>query len=313
MELICDGLKFPEGPVVLDDGTIYVTELKGGTIARVDPDGTVTRIAETGGGPNGLAPGPDGLLYICNNGGSLWSQTPDGLDVPGLALALGRNQPPEYAGGSIQTLDPATGELRTLYTHCDGHTLKAPNDLVFDEHGGFYFTDSGKRRDRDADFGGLYYAANDGSRITELVFPLTLANGVGLSPDGASVYVAETVSGRIWRWPIDSPGVLKPGSGPGAAGGEVLHATPGYQMIDSLAVEAGGNICVATLFIGAITVVSPAGELVEVVTVADDDPIVTNICFAGPDLRTAYITSAGRGRLYKADWPREGLALSDPR
>ena len=306
MELVCDGLAFPEGPVALEDGAILVTEIRGGTIARIDPDGSVTRIASTGGGPNGLAVGPEGLLYVCNNGGSLWTDTPDGLSVPGAALAIGRNQPPGYRGGSIQVVDVSSGEVRTLYTECDGNPLRAPNDLVFDRHGGFFFTDSGKRRDRDADFGGLYYARADGSSISELVFPLTLANGVGLSPAGDRVYVAETVSGRIWSWAVESPGRLKPGRGPGPEGGELLHATPDYQMIDSLAVEANGNICVATLFIGAITVISPDGEVLDIVKVNDDDPIITNICFGGPAMRTAFITSAGRGRLYRTDWPRPG-------
>src|SRR6202042_851685 len=81
MDLICDGLAFPEGPVALENGTILVTEIRGGTIARIDLDGSVTRIASTGGGPNGLAVGPEGLLYVCNNGGSLWTDTSDGLSV----------------------------------------------------------------------------------------------------------------------------------------------------------------------------------------------------------------------------------------
>jgi gluconolactonase len=308
VELICDGLKFPEGPVALDDGTVLVTELRGGTIARVDPDGTVTRLAETGGGPNGMALGPDGFLYICNNGGLLWTDLPNGLSVPGAGLGVGPNQPPGYTSGSIQILDLGSGSIRTLYDSCDGHPLKAPNDLVFDRHGGFYFTDSGKRRERDQDFGGLYYAAADGSRIEELVFPLTLANGVGLSPDEDRVYVAETISGRLWSWPIEAPGTVGRGNGLGAHGGELVHALPGYQMLDSLGMEASGNVCVATLYAGAITVVSPTGEVVDVVDIADDDPIPTNICFGGPDMQTAFITSAGRGRLYRTEWPRPGLA-----
>jgi gluconolactonase len=312
MELICDGLQFPEGPVALPDGTVLVTELRGGTIARVDPDGTVTRIAETGGGPNGMALGPDGLLYICNNGGLLWTDLPNGLTVPGAGLGVGPNQPPGYTNGSIQTLNPDTGELRTLYERCGDHPLKAPNDLVFDRHGGFYFTDSGKRRDREQDFGGLYYATADGSHVEELVFPLTLPNGVGLSPDEDRVYIAETISGRLWSWAIEAPGKLTRGGGLGAFGGDLLHARPDYQMLDSLGMEANGNVCVATLYAGTITVVSPAGEVVDTVPIADDDPIPTNICFGGPDHRTAFITSAGRGRLYTTDWPRPGLALNQP-
>lgn len=309
MEIVAEGLEFPEGPVVLEDGTVLISEIKGGTIASVGTDGAVERIADCGGGPNGAALGPDGLLYVCNNGGSFWGESDDGLVFPGRELARGGNQPDDYEGGSVQTVDLATGEVKPLYTECDGNQLKAPNDIVFDTEGGFYFTDSGKRRDRESDFGGLYYALADGSAVTEIAYPFTLANGVALSPAGDRVYVAETVTARVWAWDVEGPGKIS-GSGPGAAGGELLHTLTDYQLIDSMAVDADGNVCVATLNIGAITVIAPGGEVVEVVPVADDEPIVTNICFGGPDLRTAYITAAGRGRLYRHEWARPGLALT---
>jgi gluconolactonase len=312
LELVAEGLEFPEGPVALADGSVLVSEIRGGTIARVDPDsGSVERLADTGGGPNGAALGPDGRLYVCNNGGFTWSEHADGLVVPGRALARGGNQPPDYAGGSIQVVDLGSGEVQALYTECDGNQLKGPNDIVFDDHRGFYFTDSGKRRDRDSDFGGLYYATADGSKIDEIAYPMVLANGVGLSPLGDRLYVTETITARVWAWQVEAPGRLAQGGGPGPGGAELVHTLTDYRLIDSLAVEAGGNVCLATLNAGAITVVSPAGEVVEVVPVADDDPIVTNVCFGGEGLRTAYVTAAGRGRLYRAEWPRPGLGLHD--
>lgn len=309
MRVVAEGLAFPEGPVAMVDGSVLIAEIRTGTVARVRDDGSVTRIAELGGGPNGAALGPDGRLYVCNNGGSTWSQTDDGLSFPGRALAVGGNQPPDYTGGSIQVLDLETGAFEDLYTECDGNPLRAPNDIVFDADGGFYFTDSGKRRERDWDYGGLYYATPDGSEIHELIHPLTLANGVGLSPDGDRVYVAETTTARVWWWAIEAPGRLAPGKGPGVDGASLLTTLTGYQLIDSLAVEAEGNVCLATINFGGITVVSPDGEIVERVKVADDDPITTNICFGGEGMRTAYVTSAGRGRLYAAEWPRPGLEL----
>ena len=99
-----------------------------------------------------------------------------------------------------------TGKVEVIYDSCDGHPLKGPNDLVFDVHGGFYFTDLGKWRRRDLDWGGLYYARADGSLIREVVYPLTMPNGVGLSPDGTDVYVAETETGRLWAFDIVKPG-----------------------------------------------------------------------------------------------------------
>lgn len=307
MELLAENLNFTEGPVALSDGSVLVSEIRSGTVARVSPDGGVTRVAEVGGGPNGMAIGPGGKLFVCNNGGFTWTDLENGLAVPGKALARGGNQPSDYSGGSIQVVDIATGEVENLYTACGPHQLKGPNDIVFDDDDGFYFTDSGKRRDRDWDYGALYYARADGSEIREIIHPLVLANGVGLSPAGDRVYVAETVTARVWWWEVTRPGELT-GAGPGVGGAHLLCTLSNYELIDSLAIEAEGNVCLATLNRAAITVVSPEGDVVDVVDVADDDPIVTNICFGGPGLRTAYITSAGRGRLYRHAWPRPGLA-----
>lgn len=297
---IASGLQFPEGPVALADGSVLLVEIKRGTLSRVSPDGTVAVVADCGGGPNGAAIGPDGAVYVCNNGGFEWLDI-GGRDVPGL-------QPDDYIGGRIQrvTMD---GEVTDLYTAVDGHGLRGPNDIVFDTEGGFYFTDLGKRRPRETDRGGLYYATADGSRIEEVAYPLADANGVGLSPDGSRVYVAETSTGRVWYWDVEGPGQLGRG-GKGPAGAKLLHGFAGYQLLDSLAVDAAGNVCVATLVTGGISVLSPDGELKDVIKPPKHDFHVTNICFGGPDLRTAYITSSGWGILYAAEWHCPGLRLN---
>lgn len=300
MREIARGLRFPEGPVALRDGTVVVVEIQGGTLARVGPDGAVTRFADCGGGPNGAALGPDGALYVCNSGGFDWAVR-EGLTLPA-------GQAADYSGGSIQrvTFD---GSVTTLYTEVGGNLLRGPNDIVFDRAGGFYFTDLGKRRERDSDRGGLYYATPDGARIEEIAYPLTEANGVALSPDESRVYVAETITGRVWYWEIDSPGRIRQ-DGPGPAGGTLLCGLPGFQRLDSMAVDAEGNVCVATLETGAITVLSQEGAVREVLGPPEHDSHVTNICFGGPQLRTAYITASGLGRLYAADWHCPGLELN---
>jgi gluconolactonase len=94
------------------------------------------------------------------------------------------------------------------------------------------------------------------------------------------------------------------------APGTLFYDFEGWQLLDSLAVDSEGNVCVATLVTGAISVISPKGELLRQVAVPKYDVFVTNICFGGPDLRTAYITSSGFGLLYAVEWPCPGLRLN---
>ncbi len=301
MREICRGLGFPEGPVAMPDGSVILVEIQPRTLTRVKPDGTKEIVAECGGGPNGAALGPDGRMYVCNNGGFVWRSD-------GPFLRSGDVCPEEYAGGSIQAVDLKTGAVETLYTECNGERLKGPNDLVFDAHGGFWFTDHGKvdYAARCHDIVGIFYAKADGSFIEEVIFPSYNPNGVGLSPDGTKLYAAETYTCRLTQFNIVAPGKVDDAAGPGGPG-IPLYRPAGYKFFDSLAMEANGNICVATIGECGISVVSPQGELVEFV--ATDDIFTTNIAFGGPDRQDAYITLSGTGRLVKTRWARPGLQL----
>src|SRR5690606_23506478 len=134
-----------------------------------------------------------------------------------------------------------------LYDRCGDNPLLAPNDIVFDRHGGFYFTDHGHRQGRKLDQGAVYYAKSDGSMIREVAYPLIGPNGIGLSPDGGTLYVAETSSGRRWSWRIEAPGQLARADWPSPTGGDLAAGLAGFQRYDSLAVETCGNIAIATL------------------------------------------------------------------
>ncbi len=299
--IVADDLWFPEGPIALDDGSVVLVEIRRQTLTRITKDGRKQIIAQLGGGPNGAAIGPDGLCYVCNNGGFEWVDR-GGVLYPGV-------QPADYSGGRIERVDLNTGKVEVLYTEVDGVPLRGPNDLVFDQHGGFYFSDLGKARLREIDRGGLYYARADGSSVRKVVYPLLTANGVGLAPDGKTVYVAETQTARLWAFDLAAPGEILRAPPPSPNGGRLLYASPVIAMYDSLAVEASGNICVATLQQGGISVISPAGGLVEFIAVPGDI-MVTNICFGGADRRRALITLSGAGKLIEMDWPRPGLALT---
>jgi gluconolactonase len=296
------GLLFPEGPVAMNDGSVIVTEIARGTITRVQADGTTEVVAETGGGPNGAAVGPDGKLYVCNNGKAF-----DYVDLNGMLFPV---QPPTaYEGGRIERVDIGSGEVDVLYSECDGRPLRAPNDIVFDAHGGFWFTDHGLREERTSDRTAVFYAQPDGSEIREVIMPLDAPNGIGLSPDGTRLYAAETYTACVWWWPVTAPGVVEPEQGLLPHNGQLLTRLPGFQFIDSLGIDGDGNVCLATLGSGGITVVSPAdGTVVEFVETGD--LLTTNICFGGEGLRTAYITLSGSGRLGRAEWSRAGLELA---
>lgn len=299
---ITSNLQFPEGPVALEDGSVLVVEIRGRCLTRVAPDGTKSVVAELGGGPNGAAIGPEGKVYVCNNGGLEFHEI-GSVVVPG-------EQPADYCGGSIQRVDLDTGAVETLYTECDGIPLKGPNDLVFDAAGGFWFSDHGKLRERERDRTGLFYALPDGSTIHEVAFPLDAPNGIGLSPDGTRLYAAETFTGRVFSWQVEGPGKLSHANPLFPHGGQLLAGLPGMQLLDSLAVDGEGNVCVATLVNGGITIISPDGTNVEHVPMPDLLP--TNICFGGEDLRTAYITLSSSGRLVSTTWTTRGLRLAFP-
>jgi len=298
LEVLAEGLGFPEGPVALPDGSVLLVEIAGRCLTRIGPDGRRSVVAELGGGPNGAAIGPDGAVYVCNNGGAKFHREPGHIRVVG--------QADDYSGGRIERVDLRSGRFEVLYRECGGHPLKGPNDIVFDREGGFYFTDLGKTRPRERDRGGVYYALPDGSRIVELVFGMTAPNGIGLSPDEGTLYVAETETGRLWQWHVLEPGRLEMLPYPSPNGGRLVYRAEGYQRFDSLAVEESGRVCIATLGNGAITVVSPWDGSAEIVPMPDSHS--TNICFGGADRRTAYVTLSSTGRLVRLPWPRPGLA-----
>lgn len=281
------------------DGSVLLVEIARGTLSRVTPDGAVTVVAETGGGPNGAAIGPDGACYICNNGGFEWRER-HGMLHP-------VRQADDYGGGRIERVDLETGEVTVLYTGTEHGPLSGPNDIVFDGDGGFWFTDIGKRRDRDQDLGGIYYGHADGSLIKQAIYPMVTPNGIALSPDDSRLYVAETITGRLWAFDIAGPGEIARRPWPAPGGAELVCGLPGYQLFDSMAVDAEGNVCVATIWNGGITVAAPDGSAVEHIPLPD--AYTTNICFGGPDLTTAYVTLSGSGRLVSLPWPRPGLAL----
>ena len=297
---ITTGLKFPEGPIAMPDGSIVLVEIAARRLTRVQVDGSKSTIVELQGGPNGAAIGPDGRCYVCNNGGMNFIER-DGLLIPAPAGD-------DAGNGWIEAVDLETGDVERLYGDCDGKPLIGPNDIVFDDDGGMWFTDHGKSRRGSRDMGGMYYARADGSGIKRVVGHLDGANGIGLAPDGREVYVAETSTGRLWGFAVAGPGEIAVSEQRPAQWlkGRLVANPPGLHMFDSLAMDADGNVAVASIPNGIVNI-SPDGAVVD--QFGMPDPFPTNICFGGEDLRTAFITLSGAGHLVSMQWPRAGLPL----
>ena len=288
-EVVAEGLMAPEGPVILPDGSVIVMEMKAGRISRIWDGGKIEVIAETGGTPNGAQIGPDGALYVCNCGGE------------------GNKEGEHGGGGRIERVDLTTGRLERLYDSINGHPLSAPNDLVFDDTGGIWFTDFGAVRHRTIEKSGLYWCRPDGSEIRKGFFGGLGYNGVGLSPDGKTLYVTASWTGRLFRFAVDAPGQLRNGADTNEPVPEFVGSSAGESVFDSLAVTASGAVCVATIMNGGITTFMPEGEASFMPL---PDRTVTNIAFGGADMRDAYITLLRTGRLVKMRWEEPGLKLN---
>lgn len=300
LRIVARGLRFPEGPIAMPDGSVILVEIEGGRLTRVLPDGSKTTIAQLGGGPNGAALGPDGKVYVCNNGGLAWQEDEHGLRAIGT--------PADDSGGRIERVDLHTGEIELLYDRTEHGPFRGPNDIVFDRHGGFWFTDAGKVAPRHIYRGAVYYGRSDGTCVREVIFPMLQANGIGLSASEERLFVSETITGRVWAFDVVAPGEIRRAPFPSPNGGHLLAGVSGYQLFDSLAIDSAGNICVATMFNGGISVIAPDGALLEHVPMPDY--LTTNICFGGQNLTKAYITLGSTGMLVEMDWPRPGQPLN---
>jgi gluconolactonase len=309
LDKVATGLGFPEGPVAMADGSLLFVDIQKQNLSRLTARGQVEIVASLPGGPNGLAIGPDGAAYVCNNGG-IYDFGPVPI-APGVTVTLPSPVPSKnYTFGKIQRVDLKTGAVSLLYDSCNGEHLLTPDDLVFDQYGGFWFTDTGIQDAGSIRKGGLYYATIDGKSIKR-VGTIPSANGVGLSPDGQVLYVSDTLFGRLWSLTISDPqkdpSAVNPPKFPFAPA-DIVQTLPGLQWVDSLRVEAGGKVCVGTLINGGITIFDPKNGTTERFDVPD--LMTTNLAFGGDDMQDVWITASSTGSIYRTRWPRPGLKLA---
>lgn len=299
---IAEGLAFPEGPVPLSDGSVLVSEMAAGRIVRVHSGGDRQVVAVTGGGPNGVAVLDRHTLAVCQGGGSGWSVRRWPYPGPGsVDLFLPGGPAASPLVPQVQRVG-SDGSIDTMFTNdINGEPLKRPSDVVADRRGGLYLTDFGGLRGRTRSTAGVLYAPPSGD-LREIVFPVELANGIALSPDESELYVTETRTRRIWAFELTAPGQVRAWRSLATvpAGGPI-----GFGSADGCCVDAEGNIVVATIGGGGVTIFAPTGRMVGEATL--DDPMPTNVAFGGPDRRTLYVTCGSSGRLMALDgWPVPG-------
>ena len=235
------------------DGSLYVTEIGAGQIRHIAPDGGLSVFATPGGGPNGAARGPDGALYVTNNGGFAWH---NGLPVGPAA---------DYETGRIERIEP-DGTVRGCIPSVTGRGSAPPTiwSLMTRE---FLLTDPIQRDPArreplnrpTARPGRVYYASPDGGFIRRVAGPLQHPNGIGISPDGRTLLVAETFAAGLCAFPILGPGQL----------GErrPFGSLPSGYHPDGFCVDEDGYVLVCGVLGGGIVVFDPDGRQVDVLPV----------------------------------------------
>lgn len=296
MQTITDALRFPEGPIVLADGSLLVVEIAGRALTHVSANSDLKVIAELEGGPNGAAVGPDNCVVIANSGGWIYTHEANGWQRPTAQAE---------APGWIERVELSTGRVTRLYTDSADVPLQAPNDLVFDRAGNFYVTDHGKRTPTSLGLGAVHYGAADGSFLKPVITGLVTPNGVGLSADERILFVAETIPRRLLAFDLTAPGEVRALAWPAPGGGRLVAGFEDRFFLDSLALDSEGHVCVASFNGCGVWRVSPDGGSRAFTPI--DDFYATNIAFGGA---TAFITLSSTGRLVSLDWPCAGQPLA---
>jgi gluconolactonase len=263
---------FLEGPAFDKAGNLWLVSVASGDIHKVTPDGRCATAANTGGSPRGLEFHRDGRLF--------------GAD----------------AERGIFVLDPTTGAISDHVRGHQGRRFLGPNDLVFDQEGGLYFTDPGAGPTRStarAPTGAVYYLPpGPGKEVRRVAGGLAFPNGIALAPAGDALLIAESAAERILAIGLSAPGV--------PARDEVVADLRG----DGMAFDAEGNLYVAQPRGGGIAVLDPDRRVIGAITLPPGaGPTTTNLTFRDGHL---YITEARENEVWRVPVKKQGaLPFSD--
>ncbi len=263
-----------EGPAIARDGTFYFTDVPWGRIFQITPDGELSLFLAYDGEPNGLKIHKDGRLFVA-----------------------------DYRNGII-TIDPKTKRIEPYVIQVANERLHGPNDLTFAVNGDLYFTDQGNS-DIQRPYGRVVRVTPRGE--TEIILAdIASPNGLVLSPDQQSLYVAVTRTNSIWKVPLDVPPGLVGNSKVGTSG--IFIQMSGGTGPDGMAVDEAGNLAIAHTGLGCLWLFSPLGEpLYRVNTCAGLS--IANIVYGGADRKTLYIVESATGSILTAQMPVAGQIM----
>ena len=255
---------------------LVFSDVKGRRLLRMSPEGEVVTITHfSDGNPGGTAIRPNGEVYV----------------------ALISDQ---YTRGSVVAVSPDGSDHRVIISPERGFV---PNDLVFDEAGGFYFTDF--RGNSTSPTGGVYYVSPDGTTITPILRHLSLANGVALSPDGRTLWVTEYGRNLLHKLTLETATTLAP------LGTSVPYRFTGAGP-DSMRVDTKGNVYVAMMEQGRVMVFAPNGIPISQVLLPDrkagHNLGSASLALSRNSDRMCIVASDGAGRRGAAVFESRGLA-----
>ncbi|MEM6552687.1 MAG: SMP-30/gluconolactonase/LRE family protein [Planctomycetota bacterium] len=287
LETLATGFRFTEGPALASDGSIYFSDIPNNRIHRYDPATNQTTVAlEDSGGANGLMIRGN-QLFACRGRAkavSAYTIKPQGKLNP---------QPTSQTEGFVTFV--TFSNSGTTYRSAP---FNGPNDLALDTHGGLYFTDPayGNKVDPTVRIEGVHYwrfrpEANALPTPNRLITTLKRPNGIALSPDGHTLYVADNHAATIHAYPFLEPGKL----GPGKLFLDLAplgkrFATPDHKRTggnpDGMALDPQGNLYI-TLFSQGVLVVTPSAQVLGFI----DSGFQTTNCTFAADGKTLYITA----------------------
>jgi gluconolactonase len=249
---VATDLQFPEGTIFVGD-RLYFVDYAQSSVLRLVGGRTEVVWHQSGCGANGLVAVPSGLLVAC------------------------------FDSGTIVGISTAGATLTTTRQDDRGHTFVAPNDFAADRNGGIYFSASGS-----AGYPGKVFYLGSDHVVRGVASDVRFANGVGVSPDGATLYVAETPTGKVLAFAIKADGSLGAARDFIRLRDIVAPDRNGAATPDSLRVDTHGNLFVALYKGGGVAIVSPAGALITLVDVPSAHH--TNLAIS-PDEKSLYVTA----------------------